>query len=79
MKEAYVQGLDSEEDEDGVGDQITPRDVGHNIYILAHQVIKAAFPTYPLLPRDPLPRSGPVTAAAACAGIRAPSTACPLC
>lgn len=38
MKEAYAQGLDGEEDEDGVGDQIKPRDVGHNIYILAHQV-----------------------------------------
>lgn len=38
MKEAYAQGLDSEEDEDSVGDQISPKDVGHNIYILAHQV-----------------------------------------
>lgn len=39
MKEAYTQGLQSEEeDDDGVGDQIKPRDVGHNIYILAHQV-----------------------------------------
>ena len=40
MKEAYAQGLESEEDEDNVGDQIKPRDVGHNIYILAHQVMK---------------------------------------
>lgn len=40
MKEAYAQGLDSEEDEDSVGDQIKPKDVGHNIYILAHQVTK---------------------------------------
>lgn len=40
MKEAYAQGLESEEDEDSIGDQIKPRDVGHNIYILAHQVIK---------------------------------------
>lgn len=38
MKEAYTQGLQSEEEDDGVGDQIKPRDVGHNIYILAHQV-----------------------------------------
>lgn len=38
MKEAYTQGLQSEEDDDSVGDQIKPRDVGHNIYILAHQV-----------------------------------------
>uniref|UniRef100_A0A8D3DLA4 Inositol 1,4,5-trisphosphate receptor n=1 Tax=Scophthalmus maximus TaxID=52904 RepID=A0A8D3DLA4_SCOMX len=37
MKEAYTQGLESEEDGDSVGDQIKPRDVGHNIYILAHQ------------------------------------------
>lgn len=36
MKEAYTQVLQSEEDD--VGDQIKPRDVGHNIYILAHQV-----------------------------------------
>ncbi|KAK2918004.1 inositol 1,4,5-trisphosphate-gated calcium channel ITPR2 [Channa argus] len=40
MKEAYAQGLESEEDEDGVGDQIKPRDVGHNIYILAHQLAR---------------------------------------
>uniref|UniRef100_A0A7N6BBH0 Inositol 1,4,5-trisphosphate receptor n=1 Tax=Anabas testudineus TaxID=64144 RepID=A0A7N6BBH0_ANATE len=40
MKEAYAQGLDGEEDEDGVGDQIKPRDVGHNIYILAHQLAR---------------------------------------
>uniref|UniRef100_A0A8C3AXX9 Inositol 1,4,5-trisphosphate receptor n=1 Tax=Cyclopterus lumpus TaxID=8103 RepID=A0A8C3AXX9_CYCLU len=40
MKEAYAQGLESEEDEDNVGDQIKPRDVGHNIYILAHQARK---------------------------------------
>lgn len=38
MKEAYTQGLESEEDNDSIGDQIKPRDVGHNIYILAHQV-----------------------------------------
>uniref|UniRef100_A0A665X7W7 Inositol 1,4,5-trisphosphate receptor n=1 Tax=Echeneis naucrates TaxID=173247 RepID=A0A665X7W7_ECHNA len=40
MKEAYSQGLESEEDEDSAGDQIKPKDVGHNIYILAHQVMK---------------------------------------
>ncbi|KAK9516864.1 hypothetical protein VZT92_024773 [Zoarces viviparus] len=40
MKEAYAQGLESEEDEDSVGDQIKPRDVGHNIYILAHQLAR---------------------------------------
>lgn len=39
MKEAYSQGLECEEDEDSAGDQIRPRDVGHNIYILAHQVL----------------------------------------
>lgn len=38
MKEAYTQGLQSEEDDDSIGYQIEPRDVGHNIYILAHQV-----------------------------------------
>ncbi|XP_061578118.1 inositol 1,4,5-trisphosphate receptor type 2 [Cololabis saira] len=40
MKEAYTQGLESEADEDGVGDLIKPRDVGHNIYILAHQLAR---------------------------------------
>ncbi|KAG7217361.1 hypothetical protein INR49_021528 [Caranx melampygus] len=40
MKEAYAQGLESEEDEDSIGDQIKPKDVGHNIYILAHQLAR---------------------------------------
>lgn len=40
MKEAYAQGLESEEDKDSVGDKIKPKDVGHNIYILAHQVLQ---------------------------------------
>ncbi|XP_056908962.1 inositol 1,4,5-trisphosphate receptor type 2 isoform X1 [Takifugu flavidus] len=40
MKEAYTQVLESEEDDDSVGDQIKPRDVGHNIYILAHQLAR---------------------------------------
>ncbi|KAM9375957.1 inositol 1,4,5-trisphosphate-gated calcium channel ITPR2 isoform 2-T2 [Pholidichthys leucotaenia] len=40
IKEAYVQGLQSEEDEDNVGDPIKPKDVGHNIYILAHQLAR---------------------------------------
>lgn len=38
MKEAYAQDLTTEDDEESVGDEIAPRDVGHNIYILAHQV-----------------------------------------
>jgi inositol 1,4,5-triphosphate receptor type 2 len=38
MKEAYAQGLESEAEENSIGDQIKPKDVGHNIYILAHQV-----------------------------------------
>lgn len=38
MKEAYGQALESEEDEDSAPDHIKPLDVGHNIYILAHQV-----------------------------------------
>ncbi|MEQ2193595.1 hypothetical protein XENOCAPTIV_005118, partial [Xenoophorus captivus] len=37
MKEAYTQDFEGEEDMDSVGEQIKPRDVGHNIYILAHQ------------------------------------------
>ncbi|XP_041852186.1 inositol 1,4,5-trisphosphate receptor type 2 [Melanotaenia boesemani] len=40
MKEAYTQGLESEENEDSSGDLIKPRDVGHNIYILAHQLAR---------------------------------------
>lgn len=38
MKEAYAQDLRTEDDEESVGDEISPSDVGHNIYILAHQV-----------------------------------------
>lgn len=37
MKEAYVQGEESEIDQE-TSDQIKPKDVGHNIFILAHQV-----------------------------------------
>lgn len=44
MKEAYAQSLESEEDEDSGGEKIKSRDVGHNIYILAHQVIKIPEP-----------------------------------
>uniref|UniRef100_A0AAQ4R0F6 Inositol 1,4,5-trisphosphate receptor n=1 Tax=Gasterosteus aculeatus aculeatus TaxID=481459 RepID=A0AAQ4R0F6_GASAC len=40
MKEAYAQGIECEDDEDSVGDRIKPRDVGHNIYILAHQLAR---------------------------------------
>ncbi|XP_034032686.1 inositol 1,4,5-trisphosphate receptor type 2 isoform X2 [Thalassophryne amazonica] len=40
MKEAYAQGVEMEEDAESVGDQITPKDVGHNIYILAHQLAR---------------------------------------
>ncbi|XP_028304316.1 inositol 1,4,5-trisphosphate receptor type 2 isoform X2 [Gouania willdenowi] len=40
MKEAYAQDLENEEDEDSAVDAIKPRDVGHNIYILAHQLAR---------------------------------------
>uniref|UniRef100_A0A673WBI2 Inositol 1,4,5-trisphosphate receptor n=1 Tax=Salmo trutta TaxID=8032 RepID=A0A673WBI2_SALTR len=40
MKEAYAQGLESEAEENTIGDQIKPKDVGHNIYILAHQLAR---------------------------------------
>uniref|UniRef100_A0A669F4V7 Inositol 1,4,5-trisphosphate receptor n=1 Tax=Oreochromis niloticus TaxID=8128 RepID=A0A669F4V7_ORENI len=40
MKDAYKQGLQSEDDDDGMGDEIKPKDVGHNIYILAHQLAR---------------------------------------
>lgn len=38
IKEAYLQGVESEVDGEVSGDEISPKDVGHNIYILAHQV-----------------------------------------
>ncbi|KAG7279021.1 hypothetical protein CRUP_001962 [Coryphaenoides rupestris] len=40
MKEAYAQGVEAELDEECVGDQIKSKDVGHNIYILAHQLAR---------------------------------------
>ncbi|RXM33372.1 Inositol 1,4,5-trisphosphate receptor type 2 [Acipenser ruthenus] len=40
MKDAYNQALESETDEESGGDQILPKDVGHNIYILAHQLAR---------------------------------------
>uniref|UniRef100_A0A7N8YJQ7 Inositol 1,4,5-trisphosphate receptor n=1 Tax=Mastacembelus armatus TaxID=205130 RepID=A0A7N8YJQ7_9TELE len=40
MKEAYSQYLEGDEDGDNGGEQIKPRDVGHNIYILAHQLAR---------------------------------------
>ncbi|XP_053261118.1 inositol 1,4,5-trisphosphate receptor type 2 isoform X8 [Podarcis raffonei] len=40
MKNAYSQGLESEHDEENGGDGISPKDVGHNIYILAHQLAR---------------------------------------
>ncbi|XP_070611174.1 inositol 1,4,5-trisphosphate-gated calcium channel ITPR2 isoform X2 [Erythrolamprus reginae] len=38
MKNAYNQGLDSDQEEENGDDDISPKDVGHNIYILAHQL-----------------------------------------
>ncbi|KAM9815199.1 inositol 1,4,5-trisphosphate receptor type 2 isoform X1 [Syngnathus typhle] len=40
MKEAFAQALESEEDEDSALYHIKPLDVGHNIYILAHQLAR---------------------------------------
>uniref|UniRef100_A0A670J0Q5 Inositol 1,4,5-trisphosphate receptor n=1 Tax=Podarcis muralis TaxID=64176 RepID=A0A670J0Q5_PODMU len=40
MKNAYSQGLESEHDEENGGDGVSPKDVGHNIYILAHQLAR---------------------------------------
>uniref|UniRef100_A0A8C2GP13 Inositol 1,4,5-trisphosphate receptor n=1 Tax=Cyprinus carpio TaxID=7962 RepID=A0A8C2GP13_CYPCA len=39
IKEAYVQGEESEIDQETL-DQIRPKDVGHNIFILAHQLAR---------------------------------------
>lgn len=38
MKNAYNQGLESDPEAESGDDSISPKDVGHNIYILAHQV-----------------------------------------
>ena len=39
MKNAYNQGLECDQSSDEGGDDgVSPKDVGHNIYILAHQV-----------------------------------------
>ncbi|KAL7871156.1 hypothetical protein SRHO_G00086530 [Serrasalmus rhombeus] len=41
IKEAYAQGVvEGVIDVEAAGDQITPKDVGHNIYILAHQLAR---------------------------------------
>ncbi|XP_048112717.1 inositol 1,4,5-trisphosphate receptor type 2-like isoform X2 [Alosa alosa] len=40
MKEAYQQGVDSDDEEELSGDGIRSKDVGHNIYILAHQLAR---------------------------------------
>ncbi|KAJ3596150.1 hypothetical protein NHX12_002559 [Muraenolepis orangiensis] len=40
MKEAYVQGVEAELDEESLGDHNKSKDVGHNIYILAHQLAR---------------------------------------
>ncbi|XP_010120429.1 PREDICTED: inositol 1,4,5-trisphosphate receptor type 2-like, partial [Chlamydotis macqueenii] len=37
MKNAYNQGLECDHEEENGDDGISPKDVGHNIYILAHQ------------------------------------------
>lgn len=48
MKHAYNQGLECDHgDEEGGDDGVSPKDVGHNIYILAHQV--RIFSTFILL------------------------------
>uniref|UniRef100_H3ANP0 Inositol 1,4,5-trisphosphate receptor type 2 n=1 Tax=Latimeria chalumnae TaxID=7897 RepID=H3ANP0_LATCH len=38
IKTAYTQGLECDTDENSADDQVSPKDVGHNIYILAHQL-----------------------------------------
>uniref|UniRef100_A0A7N4PCW2 Inositol 1,4,5-trisphosphate receptor n=1 Tax=Sarcophilus harrisii TaxID=9305 RepID=A0A7N4PCW2_SARHA len=43
MKNAYNQGVECDHEDDHGDDGISPKDVGHNIYILAHQVILLSF------------------------------------
>uniref|UniRef100_A0A8C5JUY8 Inositol 1,4,5-trisphosphate receptor n=1 Tax=Junco hyemalis TaxID=40217 RepID=A0A8C5JUY8_JUNHY len=45
MKNAYNQGLECDHEEQNGDDGISPKDVGHNIYILAHQVCLPCFVT----------------------------------
>uniref|UniRef100_A0A8C5UJB0 Inositol 1,4,5-trisphosphate receptor n=1 Tax=Malurus cyaneus samueli TaxID=2593467 RepID=A0A8C5UJB0_9PASS len=45
MKNAYNQGLECDHEEENADDGISPKDVGHNIYILAHQVCLTCFVT----------------------------------
>lgn len=45
MKNAYNQGLECDHEEENGDDGISPKDVGHNIYILAHQVRLTRFVT----------------------------------
>nr|XP_014347325.1 PREDICTED: inositol 1,4,5-trisphosphate receptor type 2 [Latimeria chalumnae] len=40
IKTAYTQGLECDTDENSADDQVSPKDVGHNIYILAHQLAR---------------------------------------
>lgn len=40
MKEAFARGIDDDVNLDNIGERIKPRDVGHNIYILAHQLAR---------------------------------------
>ncbi|KFP11044.1 Inositol 1,4,5-trisphosphate receptor type 2, partial [Egretta garzetta] len=40
MKNAYNQGLECDHEEENGDDGISPKDVGHNIYILAHQLAR---------------------------------------
>ncbi|XP_019353889.1 inositol 1,4,5-trisphosphate receptor type 2 isoform X3 [Alligator mississippiensis] len=40
MKNAYNQGLECDHQEENGDDSISPKDVGHNIYILAHQLAR---------------------------------------
>ncbi|CAH2278455.1 inositol 1,4,5-trisphosphate receptor type 2 isoform X1 [Pelobates cultripes] len=40
IKAAYNQGLDGDSDDHGSDEHVSPRAVGHNIYILAHQLAR---------------------------------------
>ncbi|KAM4675653.1 inositol 1,4,5-trisphosphate-gated calcium channel ITPR2 [Discoglossus pictus] len=40
IKNAFNQGLEGDHDEHGPDDQVSPKAVGHNIYILAHQLAR---------------------------------------
>ncbi|XP_054242605.1 inositol 1,4,5-trisphosphate receptor type 2 isoform X1 [Indicator indicator] len=58
MKNAYNQGLECDQEEENRDDGISPKDVGHNIYILAHQLARHNKTLQQMLKPGPDPDEG---------------------